>query len=64
LSASGGTPDASERNKAVARAVFERLTITGMTIDRFEDGKIREAWRNIDVLSLYQQIGALGTPLS
>jgi steroid delta-isomerase-like uncharacterized protein len=37
-----------------------RVTITGMTIDRFEDGKIVEAWRNIDVLSLYQQLGALG----
>jgi steroid delta-isomerase-like uncharacterized protein len=37
-----------------------RVTIAGMALERFEDGKIVEGWRNIDVLSLYQQIGALG----
>lgn len=27
-----------------------RLTLFGVTIDRFEDGKIVEAWRSMDVL--------------
>jgi hypothetical protein len=30
-----------------------------MTIDRFEDGMIVEAWRNMDALALLQGIGAL-----
>jgi predicted ester cyclase len=37
-----------------------RVTIAGMALERIEDVKIVEGWRNIDVLSLYQQIGALG----
>lgn len=37
-----------------------RVTITGITIDRFEDGKIVEAWRSMDTLRLLQGIGALG----
>jgi predicted ester cyclase len=35
------------------------VTITGITIDRFEDGKIVEAWRSMDTLGLLQGIGAL-----
>lgn len=38
----------------------KRVTITGITIDRFEEGKIVEAWRNMDTLGLLQGIGALG----
>jgi steroid delta-isomerase-like uncharacterized protein len=37
-----------------------RVTITGITIDRFEDGKIVEAWRSMDTLGLLRAIGALG----
>jgi len=37
-----------------------RLTLTGITIDRFEQGKIVEAWRSMDRLGLLQQTGALG----
>jgi predicted ester cyclase len=36
-----------------------RVTITGITIDRFEGGKIVEAWRSMDTLGLLQGIGAL-----
>jgi steroid delta-isomerase-like uncharacterized protein len=37
-----------------------RVTISGITIDRFEDGKIVEAWRSMDTLGLLRGIGALG----
>ena len=37
-----------------------RVAINGITIDRFEDGKIVEAWRSMDMLRLLQGIGALG----
>ncbi len=40
-------------------ATGQRVTITGITIDRLEDGKIVEAWRNMDTLALLQQIGAI-----
>jgi steroid delta-isomerase-like uncharacterized protein len=33
-------------------------TISGITIDRFENGKIVEAWRNMDTLGLLREIGA------
>jgi steroid delta-isomerase-like uncharacterized protein len=36
-----------------------QASITGITIDRFEDGKIVEAWRNMDTLGLLTGIGAL-----
>jgi predicted ester cyclase len=36
-----------------------RVTISGITIDRFEDGRIVEAWRSMDTLGLLQGIGAL-----
>jgi predicted ester cyclase len=36
-----------------------RVAITGITIDRFEGGKIVEAWRSMDTLGLLQGIGAL-----
>jgi predicted ester cyclase len=38
----------------------KHATITGITIDRFEDGKIVEAWRSMDTLGLLRGIGALG----
>jgi predicted ester cyclase len=36
-----------------------RVTITGTTIDRFEDGRIVEAGRSVDMLGLLPGIGAL-----
>jgi len=36
-----------------------RIMISGITIDRFERGKIVEAWRSMDTLGLLQAIGAL-----
>jgi steroid delta-isomerase-like uncharacterized protein len=38
----------------------EHVTISGITIDRIEDGKIVEAWRSMDTLGLLRGIGALG----
>jgi predicted ester cyclase len=35
----------------------KRATIAGITIDRFEDGKIVEAWRSMDALGLVSQLG-------
>ena len=35
------------------------IEITGITIDRFADGKIVEEWTNYDALSLLQQIGLI-----
>jgi len=37
-------------------------TVTGIGIDRFEDGKIVEAWNNWDTLGMMQQIGAIPEP--
>lgn len=37
-----------------------RVTISGITIDRFQGGKIVEAWRSMDTLGLLRQIGGLG----
>ena len=35
------------------------VQLTGMVVERFEDGKIVEAWRNWDILTLLQRIGVL-----
>jgi predicted ester cyclase len=35
----------------------KRATIAGITIDRFENGKIVEAWRSMDGLGLVSQLG-------
>jgi steroid delta-isomerase-like uncharacterized protein len=34
-----------------------QFEVTGITIERFSDGKIVEDWTNIDALSLLQQLG-------
>jgi predicted ester cyclase len=36
-----------------------RVTISGITMERFREGKVVEAWRSMDVLGLLRQIGAL-----
>jgi steroid delta-isomerase-like uncharacterized protein len=38
------------------------VEITGITISRFEGGKIAEDWTNSDTLGLMQQIGAIPEP--
>jgi steroid delta-isomerase-like uncharacterized protein len=43
-----------------APASGKRVTISGITVERFEDGKIVEAWRSMDTLGLLRQIGVLG----
>jgi predicted ester cyclase len=37
------------------------VTLKGITIDRFENGKIVEAWRSMDMLGLLQQTGAVAS---
>jgi steroid delta-isomerase-like uncharacterized protein len=39
-------------------ATGKRVRVTGTTIERFEDGKVVEAWRSMDTLGLLRQIGA------
>ncbi len=36
-----------------------RVTISGISIERFEDSKIAETWVNWDFLGMLQQIGAI-----
>ena len=38
------------------------MEITGITIKRFADGKIVEAWTNFDALGMMQQLGVISTP--
>ena len=40
----------------------KHVTVTGITITRFADGKAVEAWFNFDALGMLQQIGAIPTP--
>jgi steroid delta-isomerase-like uncharacterized protein len=42
-----------------APATGKRAAVTGITIDRFEEGKIVEAWRSMDRLGLLRSIGAI-----
>lgn len=37
----------------------KEATVTGITIDRWADGKIAESWTNWDTLGLLQQLGAV-----
>jgi predicted ester cyclase len=39
-------------------ATGKKVTATGMSVQRFADGKIVEAWDNWDQLSLMAQLGA------
>lgn len=34
----------------------KRVTIAGITIDRFEDGRIVEAWRSMDALAVVREL--------
>jgi steroid delta-isomerase-like uncharacterized protein len=46
---------------AGAAPTGNRVTFAGITIDCFEDGKIVEAWRSMDMLKVLRDIGALGS---
>ena len=37
------------------------VTLNGVTIDRFENDKIVEAWRSMDMLGLLQQTGSVAS---
>lgn len=36
-----------------------QVTVTGITIDKYVDGKLAESWTNWDTLGLMQQLGAV-----
>jgi steroid delta-isomerase-like uncharacterized protein len=40
----------------------EHVTISSISIFRFEDGKITEAWVEVDNVGLLQQVGAMDAP--
>jgi steroid delta-isomerase-like uncharacterized protein len=40
----------------------KEAVVTGMTLDRFENGRLVESWVNWDTLGLLQQIGAVPSP--
>lgn len=40
----------------------KRATISGISIDRFVDGRIVERWLQMDMLGLLQQLGAIPAP--
>lgn len=40
----------------------KQATVTGVTIDRIEDGRIAENWNYWDTLGLLQQLGAIPAP--
>lgn len=37
----------------------EEVTVTGIDINRFEDGKLAETWQEVNILGMLMQIGAL-----
>jgi hypothetical protein len=38
------------------------VSVTGVNVARFAEGKIVESWFNFDMLTLLQQVGAIPTP--
>jgi steroid delta-isomerase-like uncharacterized protein len=43
-------------------ATGKQVKVNGMTLSRFEDGKIAEEWEILDQLTLFQQLGILSLP--
>lgn len=41
--------------------IGREVTLKGITIDRFENGKIVEAWRSMDMLGLLRQTGVVAS---
>jgi len=40
----------------------KRVTLTGIDIVRFADGKFAESWTNFDALGMLQQLGVISAP--
>lgn len=38
------------------------ITVTGMSLGRFEDGRVVEGWTNADVFGMMQQLGLVDAP--
>ncbi len=43
-------------------ATGKQVTITGITIDRFAEGKLVETWQHGDTMGLMQQLGLIPAP--
>lgn len=50
-----------ERDLPGIPATGKRVTISGIVITRYENGKAAEAWVKFDFLGLYRQLGAIPT---
>ena len=48
-----------ERDLAGIPATGRRVTISGIVITRYQNGKAAEAWVKFDFLSLYRQLGVI-----
>lgn len=44
------------------RPTGKRVAVTSIGIDRVADGKIVEGWGEVDMLSMYEQLGAITPP--
>jgi predicted ester cyclase len=42
-----------------AEPTGKKIEMRGITIERFEDGRVVESWRSMDTLGLLRQIGAI-----
>src|SRR5919107_608084 len=56
---SGSGTHEGETTEAFGSPTGKRMEITGITIKRFADGKIVEAWTNFDALGMMQQLGVM-----
>ena len=43
-------------------ATGKQIEVTGIAIERIQDGKVVEHWSNLDQMSLMQQLGAIPAP--
>jgi steroid delta-isomerase-like uncharacterized protein len=59
---SGSGTHEGETTEAFGPPTGKRMEITGITIKRFADGKIVEAWTNFDALGMMQQLGVIVAP--
>jgi len=39
-----------------------RITVTGISMSRFADGKLAEGWNSYDILGMMQQLGVIPLP--
>jgi len=58
----GGSGTHLGETEAFGPPTGKRMEITGITIKRFSDGKIAEAWTNFDALGMMQQLGVIAAP--